>query len=81
MSEAKLLEVTDERRKRRRGRRVDDVMLGTAHIIKLAVGIVSALSAFFLAAIGAGSVGYAAWQDFKTQMARDATPPAMVKPK
>lgn len=79
---ARPLEASAERRNwTRNGRRVRDMMVEAASVIKLAVGIVSALSALFLAAIGAGSVGYAAYQDFKAQIARDSTPPAMVKQK
>ena len=86
MTEAKLLEVSDNAQKpRSHGRRGMDkvayALLEIQRVIKLAGGVVGELSKFFLAAVGAGSLGYAAWQDFKSDMARNATPPALVKPK
>lgn len=63
--------------KRAPGRRTaDKVVHGLVHYIKLASLIVGALSAAFLSGIGAFTMGYAAWQDLRVQMSRDARIPA-----
>jgi len=85
MTEAKLLEVSDNAEKpRTHGRRGMDkiayAMLDVQRIIKYAALIVSALSGFFLAAIGMGMTVEVAWQHWQTQHAQFKTPPALVKP-
>lgn len=57
----------------------DKLVRNVTHYIKLATGIITVSSAAFLAAVGAGSLGYAAWQDFKYQMAHDKVPRAMAE--
>jgi len=81
VTEAKLVDVNEERRKwTRNGRRIKDALAEANSVIKLVTGMVGELLKLFLAAVGAGGLGYAMWQDTKSDIARHATPPALVKP-
>lgn len=70
--------MSDERKSRQsHGRRwYDDLTSTVTGVGKLAVAVISTCLLVYMAGIGAYTVGYAKWQEHKSDIARNATPPA-----
>lgn len=78
MSDAKLLDASEERRKRtRNGRRTRDFLVEADSIIKLISKMVAEVLKLLLWAISAGMLVETAMQEWRIQHSKFKTPPAL----